>query len=88
MKIPALPVLQCFVNKATAADVDKSFAEGRALEIGSTPTAFVNGRKLAGNLSWPQLKQIVEFEIEYQKTAKNAGENCGCELTLPSVLPK
>ncbi|MFN0102435.1 MAG: DsbA family protein [Bryobacteraceae bacterium] len=87
-KIVAPPVLQCFDGKATEADVNKSFAEGRALEVTSTPTLFVNGRKLAGNLSWPQLKQIIEFEIEYQKTAKNAGENCGCELTLPSVLPK
>lgn len=87
-KIAVLPVLQCFDSKATVADVDKSFAEGMDLGVTSTPTLFVNGRKLPGNLSWPQLKQIVEFEIEYQKTAKNAGENCGCELTLPSVLPQ
>jgi len=87
-KIATLPVLQCFDAKATDADVTKSFAEGRALEVTSTPTLFVNGRKLAGNISWPQLKQIIEYEIEYQKTAKNAGEDCGCELTLPSVLPK
>jgi len=87
-KIAAAPVLQCFDSKATEADVTNSYAEGRSLEVNSTPTLFVNGRKLAGNLSWPQLKQIIEFEIEYQTTAKNAGENCGCELTLPSVLPK
>lgn len=87
-KISAPPVLQCFDSKATEADVNKNFAEGRALEVTSTPTLFVNGRKLAGNVSWPQLKQIIEYEIEYQKTAKNAGEDCGCTLTLPSVLPK
>lgn len=87
-KISAPPVMKCFDTKATEADVESSAAEGRALEVNSTPTLFVNGRKLAGNLSWPQLKQIIEFEIEYQKTANNAGENCGCELTLPSVLPK
>jgi hypothetical protein len=66
--------------------VTKNFAEGRALEINSTPTIFVNGRRLAGSVSWDQLKQIIEYEIEYQKTAKNAGENCGCELKLPSPL--
>lgn len=87
-KIAAPGVLQCLDGKATAEDVNKSFAEGIAVGVNSTPTLFVNGRKLAGNLSWPQLKQIVEYEIEYQKTAKNAGDNCGCELTLPSVLPK
>lgn len=87
-KIAAAGVLQCLDTKATADDIAKSFAEGIQLGVNATPTLFVNGRKLAGNISWPQLKQIIEFEIEYQKTAKNAGEDCGCELTLPSVLPK
>jgi protein-disulfide isomerase len=85
--VEALSVLQCYDKKGTEADVNKSFAEGRALDVNSTPTLFVNGRRLAGNVSWPQLKQIIEFEVEYQKTAKNAGEDCGCDLTLPSVLP-
>ncbi len=84
LDVPAL--LQCFDAKATEAEVTRNFAEGRALEINSTPTIFVNGRRLAGSVSWEQLKQIIEFEIEYQKTAKNAGENCGCELKLPSPL--
>jgi protein-disulfide isomerase len=84
LDVPAL--LQCFDSKATEAEVTRNFAEGRALEINSTPTIFVNGRRLSGSVSWEQLKQIIEFEIEYQKTAKNAGENCGCELKLPSPL--
>ncbi len=87
-QIAPAPVLKCFDAKATEKDVEASFNEGIDLGVGSTPTLFVNGRKLPGNLSWPQLKQIIEFEIEYQKTAKNAGENCGCELTLPSILPQ
>ena len=58
------------------------------MAVTSTPTIFVNGRKLAGNVSWPQLKQIIDYEIEYQKTAKNAGEDCGCDISLPSLLPK
>ncbi|MBM3785206.1 MAG: hypothetical protein FJW30_12650 [Acidobacteria bacterium] len=87
-KLPAPAILKCYDGKATEPDVNKSFELGRTLEVNSTPTVFVNGRKLAGNLSWPQLKQIIDFEIEYQKTAKNAGEDCGCELTVPSPLPK
>jgi protein-disulfide isomerase len=87
-QIAAVPILQCLDGKATEADVKASFAEGQAVAVTSTPTLFVNGRRLAGKLSWPQLKQIIEFEVEYQKTAKNAGDNCGCELTLPSVLPQ
>jgi len=31
-------------------------------------------------------EKIVENEIEYQKTAKNAGEDCGCEIKVPSAL--
>lgn len=85
-KLDVPDFLKCFDTKATEADVTKNFAEGRALDINSTPTIFVNGRRLSGSVSWDQLKQIIEFEIEYQKTAKNAGENCGCELKLPSPL--
>ncbi len=85
-KLDVPDLLKCFDTKATEAEVTKNFAEGRALEINSTPTIFVNGRRLAGSVSWDQLKQIIEYEIEYQKTAKNAGENCGCELKLPSPL--
>ena len=31
-----------------------------------------------------RLKQIVDNEIEYQKVANNAGDDCGCEVTLPT----
>lgn len=75
----------CIDNKATEPEVDKSQAEGKALGINSTPTLFVNGRRLVGNLPWPQLKQIIDHEIEYQK-AHGGGEKC-CEVTLPSPLP-
>lgn len=87
-KLNAPNVLKCFDSKATEDDVNRSFNLGRAVEVTSTPTIFVNGRKLAGNVSWPQLKQIIDYEIEYQKTAKNAGEDCGCDISLPSLLPK
>jgi protein-disulfide isomerase len=83
-KFPDEAVLKCLDDKAAEAEVNKIVAEGRLLDVNSTPTLFVNGRKLAGNISWPQLKQIIEIEVEYQKTAKNAGEDCGCQLTLPA----
>jgi protein-disulfide isomerase len=76
----------CMETKATEAEVNKSQAEGRALGVNSTPTLFVNGRRLVGNMPWPQLKQIVEHEIEYQKT-HGGSEKC-CEVTLPSPLSK
>ncbi len=56
--------------------------KARALEITGTPTLFVNGRRLSQSIDWPNLRAIIDYEIEYQKTAKNAGEDCGCELKL------
>lgn len=72
----------CIENKATEAEVDKDIAEGRALDVNSTPTLFINGRRLASAADWPTLKAIIDYEIEYQKTAKNAGEDCGCTIKL------
>jgi len=81
---------QCIDTKATEGEIDKSIAEAKALNIDQTPTLFVNGRRLAGALDWPSLKSIIDYEIDYQKTAKNAGEDCGCELKLdlPGVQQK
>ena len=76
----------CFEKRATEAEVDRSMAQGRDLNVNSTPTMFLNGRRLVGKIQWEQLKQFIDFEIEYQKTAKNAGEDCGCEVKLPSPL--
>lgn len=76
----------CIETKATLAEVEKNQAEGRVLGINSTPTLFVNGRRLVGQMPWPQLKQIVDHEIEYQKT-HGGGEKC-CEVTLPTPFSK
>jgi protein-disulfide isomerase len=82
----------CMDTKATAEAIDKNMAEGKALEVGGTPTLFVNGRRIPNVIDWPTLRSIIDYEIEYQKTAKNAGEDCGCDLTLqlpgaPSATP-
>ena len=72
----------CMDTKATEAEVQKDIDEGHALDVDSTPTLFVNGRKIASAIDWPTLKSIIDYEIEYQKTAKNAGEDCGCSVKL------
>jgi protein-disulfide isomerase len=74
---------RCIDSRATEEEVNKTRDEGHSLEINSTPTTFVNGRRMVGTLQWPDLKRVIDFEIEYQKTAKNAGEDCGCNLSLP-----
>jgi protein-disulfide isomerase len=85
-QLDVLQLTRCLDTRATEAEVNQSIAEARALNVTATPTLFVNGRRLAGNPGWPSLRQIIDFEIEYQKTARNAGEDCGCEVKLPSPL--
>src|SRR5262249_52162955 len=80
--IDALQLGQCMDTKATEAEVQKDQEEGRALAITGTPTLFVNGRRINQTIDWNNLRAIIDYEIEYQKTAKNAGEDCGCELKL------
>jgi len=75
----------CIDSKATEAEVDRSSAEARNLNVDRTPYLFVNGRRVPG-ASWPQLKQIIAFEIDYQKTAHNAGDHDCCSISLPSVV--
>ena len=43
---------------------------------------------MSSQIPWPDLRQIIDQEIEYQKTAKNAGEDCGCEVSLPAPTLK
>jgi protein-disulfide isomerase len=76
---------QCVETKGTEREVEKTMAEGKALHVDSTPTMFVNGRRLPGSLSWPQLRQVIDFELDYQKANADAGEKC-CEVKLPSPL--
>ena len=77
---------RCLETRATEAEVDKNLAEAKALGINSIPTLFINGRRLAGNQPWQNLRQIIDYEIDYQKTAQNAGEQACCEVKIPSPL--
>jgi protein-disulfide isomerase len=92
-QIDVLLLGRCLDTKATEAEVNKSVAEARSLQVNSTPTIFINGRMLTGRIQWPQLRGIIDFEIEYQKTAGNAPDETGCEVNetgcevkLPSPL--
>lgn len=84
-EIDTLQISRCVEAKATESDVDNTVAEGRAIQVNATPTLFVNGRRLT-NVSWEQLKAIIDFELAYQKTAKNAGDNACCEVKLTSPV--
>jgi protein-disulfide isomerase len=83
-EIDPLQLERCMDTKATRPEIEKSIAEAKAVGVAGTPTLFVNGRLLTGQpASWANLRQVIDYEIEYQKTAKNAGEDCGCEVKIP-----
>jgi protein-disulfide isomerase len=73
----------CIDTRATEAEVDRTIAMAQSLAVNQTPTTFVNGRRMPGSVPFNDLKFIIDYEIGYQKTAKNAGEDCGCDLRLP-----
>jgi protein-disulfide isomerase len=86
--IDVMQLSRGLATRSTEAEVDESIAEARALQLNSTPTLFVNGRRITTQLSWQQLQQIIDYEIDYQKTAHNAGDSTCCEVSLPSPLSK
>jgi protein-disulfide isomerase len=80
--LDALQLNKCIDEKATQKDIDANIQEARELAIDGTPALFVNGRRISAGTDWPSLKRVIDYEIEYQKTAKNAGEDCGCDTKL------
>ncbi len=61
----------CMAAPEAAAAVDASRANAQKLEVNSTPTIFVNGRRLVG--ADPHLlEQYIQYEIAQQKASKSA----------------
>ena len=59
----------CMASPEAAAAVDASRANGQKLEVTSTPTVFVNGRRLVG--ADPHvLEQYIQYELAQQQPAK------------------
>ena len=60
----------CMASPEAAAAVDASRTNGQQLEVNSTPTLFVNGRRLVGGD--PRLiEQYIKYELARQKAVKN-----------------
>jgi protein-disulfide isomerase len=84
--LDSVQIGSCTESQTTHEEVNRSMAEARSLGVNSTPTLFINGRKLVGKLEWMQLKSVIDHEIEYGKT-HGSGEKC-CEVTLTSPVTK
>ncbi len=80
--LDSMKLSPCIADKKTKPLIDESIKIGKDVGVTSTPTLFVNGRKLTGNVAWAQIKRIIDYEIDYQKITKNAGDDCGCQVEL------
>jgi protein-disulfide isomerase len=54
----------CMTSPEAAKLVDASFENGRDLDVNSTPTLFVNGRRMVG-ADPTQLEQYIRYELEH-----------------------
>lgn len=61
----------CMASAEAAAAVDASKANGEKLEVGSTPTVFVNGRRLVG-ADAHLLEQYIRYELAQGQSKKNS----------------
>lgn len=66
-RLDAAQLAQLLDSRALESEVDADAAEGRKLGIDSTPTLFVNGRRLVGQRDWPSLSVILNAELAFQK---------------------
>jgi len=53
-----------------ASAVDASIANATLLDVGSTPTLFVNGRRIVG-ADPHQLEQLLQYEMQHPAAKKN-----------------
>ncbi len=94
-KLDSMAMGQCIETKATEKEVEQSMAEGRAIPglmesgqrmdgVDSTPTLYLNGLPIVGNIPWPNLKALIDKELAYQQQAKAESEKC-CEVKIPAL---
>jgi protein-disulfide isomerase len=64
----------CMASPEAGAAVDASRANGIQLEVSSTPTVFVNGRRIVG--ADPHLlEQYIKYELDHRKAQKPVSKN-------------
>ncbi len=60
----------CMAGPEAGAAVDASIANAKLMEVASTPTLFVNGRRIVG-ADPHQLEQLLQYEIQQTNGKKN-----------------
>ena len=64
----------CMTSPEAGAAVDASRANGILVEVGSTPTMFVNGRRIVG-ADPHTLEQYIKYELDHLKVQKAGSKN-------------
>ncbi|MGB8476470.1 MAG: thioredoxin domain-containing protein [Candidatus Acidiferrum sp.] len=64
----------CMASPEAGAAVDASRANGVKLEVGSTPTIFINGRRIVGANS-ELIERYIKFELDRLKTGNSQSKN-------------
>lgn len=64
----------CMASPEAGLAVDASRKNGALLEVSSTPTIFINGRRMVGADS-RLLEQYIQYELEQHKAPKTASNN-------------
>jgi protein-disulfide isomerase len=60
----------CMTSPEAASAVDANIANAKLLEVTSTPTLFVNGRRIVGS-DPHQLEQLLQFEMQHPAAKNN-----------------
>ena len=56
----------CMTSPEASAAVEANIANGKLMDVGSTPTLFVNGRRLVG-ADPHQLETLIQYELQHAK---------------------
>lgn len=56
----------CMTSPEAAAAVEANIANGKLLDVNSTPTLFVNGRRVVG-ADARQIEQVIQYELQHLK---------------------
>lgn len=86
--LDGMQLSRCIEGKSTDAEVKASMAIGNSLSLNSTPTLFVNGRRIDGAVPWENLQALIKAEIDHQAKAAaltSKDDSC-CTVTIPKIV--
>jgi len=64
----------CMAGPEATAAIDASIANGKAVDVTSTPTIFINGRRIVG-VDPHLIEQYIQYEVAQAKNNKQSASN-------------